>query len=111
MQAFRPQVIHTFVRPHHSLTRTIFASREMPHVPTGIRFFALALLAVLAGVSFVTQATMNSALRSSLGSPSWAAGHIHRPTPARHCHAGAHRAGRAAMSECGAGYRGGMPGG
>lgn len=42
-------------------------------MPTGFRFLALALLAVLAGVSFVTQATMNSALRSSLGSPSWAA--------------------------------------
>lgn len=42
-------------------------------MPTGIRFLALALLAVLAGVSFVTQATMNSALRAGLGSPSWAA--------------------------------------
>ena len=42
-------------------------------MPTGIPFLALALLAVLAGVSFVTQATINSALRSSLGSPSWAA--------------------------------------
>jgi transporter family-2 protein len=42
-------------------------------MPIGIPFLALALLAVLAGVSFVTQATMNSALRSALGSPAWAA--------------------------------------
>jgi bacterial/archaeal transporter family-2 protein len=36
-------------------------------------FLGLALLGILAGASFVVQATVNSELRMILGSPSWAA--------------------------------------
>ncbi|HEY2030386.1 MAG TPA: DMT family transporter [Myxococcales bacterium] len=38
-----------------------------------VAVFGMALLAVLAGASFVMQSTVNAALRASLGSPYWAA--------------------------------------